>query len=1079
MIPPQTPQQQQQQPPSHGPPPPGAAGSGGAPPTPIPSSNAPPAPQAVGGPPPGPPGPGAPPPVMTRLPDILDALRQEVETVTHDLGMYKLQRDEFEQKLSLQIGELAAMQQCVMEIETMQRRNEQQYQDEILRLRKEIEARDAAAAAAAAHYGQQQQQQQQQQQAPPGQQQQGGRHPDSSVPPPVLPSPTPGGGSAFGNLMSGGPPNDHPGYNQNQGDPQHPSKRMRGEEGAIPRDGQPQMGGHPNANYGPGVYREQPLTPGGAFATQQLPHQPKTEPPHHDPYRQYAHPSSQYTHSPAPGGGSANQSPPDSRHRMPQHMGQGPNATPPQPHYPQPGAAGGQPLPPQQQQQQQPYPQQPPSHPSSMHHPTPPPAQQQQQQGGPPPHGPYHGQPPPPHYVGGPPPPPMQQGQPPPMHGGPPGGPPHGHGPPQHGGHPPPPHGHHPQGQVAPPPQQQQQPPMPPPQPQPQPITGICDHLAEVDGHGWRTETKDWAAISNPRSYAAMGGVRFKLDQVHALDHRSVVCCVRFSPDGRYLATGSNKKAQVFDVWTGACLHLLETSQDDYHHPDGPKAEDMGGADLYVRSVCFSPDSWSLATGAEDRVVRIYHLGAPPPTQGNGAANPSTGATNGAKSDGKPMVQTRPRVVLRGHGQDIYSLDWSRDGRFIVSGSGDRSVRIWDAETGRELMVLDNEEDKVHGGFGGLGAMHQQQDAGAGVTSVAVSPVDPCVITGSLDNVIRLWDIRTGQLLERFIGHTNSVYSVSFFPDGRSIVSGSLDKTLKIWDLSPTTVSILNHPAPREAVAGTITTGACRHTFSGHKDFVLSVSAATFGSRSGWILPSDRSAGVDPALAEVEWVVSGSKDRTVTFWDARAAPPGSAPDQHLMPVVMMLQGHKNSVISVALAPGNGIFATGSGDKMVCVWRVVPVDMRAPPLQQQQAPPPSSSSSSQGMAANGQMHGSTGGRGPAPPPAPAPLATTSSAQQQQQGAQSPLITQPAPPPPTLPPQTAQPQQLPQQQQPPTPQQQQPTPPAPAQPQQPSSTAVTAPQQPPPSSAAQQMGLGGNLSGTTGGGAVGAPPLTASG
>jgi len=73
----------------------------------------------------------------------------------------------------------------------------------------------------------------------------------------------------------------------------------------------------------------------------------------------------------------------------------------------------------------------------------------------------------------------------------------------------------------------------------------------------------------------------------------------------------------------------------------------------------------------------------------------------------------------------------------------------------------------------------------AGVTSVAISPDGRLVAAGSLDNVVRIWDAQTGNLIERLKGHKDSVYSVAFTPDGKGLVSGSLDNTLKHWDITP------------------------------------------------------------------------------------------------------------------------------------------------------------------------------------------------------------------------------------------------------------------------------------------------------
>jgi glucose repression regulatory protein TUP1 len=147
------------------------------------------------------------------------------------------------------------------------------------------------------------------------------------------------------------------------------------------------------------------------------------------------------------------------------------------------------------------------------------------------------------------------------------------------------------------------------------------------------------------------------------------------------------------------------------------------------------------------------------------------------------------RGILKGHEQDIYSLEFSRDGRILVSGSGDRTARIWEWQTLRCLHELRiNDVD--------------QQDLG--VTSVAISPDSRLVAAGSLDKIVRVWDAMTGQLLERLEGHKDSVYSVAFMPDGKTLVSGSLDKTLRMWQLGERGYDHGKSPA-------------CIQTFTGHK----------------------------------------------------------------------------------------------------------------------------------------------------------------------------------------------------------------------------------------------------------------------
>ncbi|KAI1906202.1 general transcription repressor [Ophidiomyces ophidiicola] len=332
-----------------------------------------------------------------------------------------------------------------------------------------------------------------------------------------------------------------------------------------------------------------------------------------------------------------------------------------------------------------------------------------------------------------------------------------------------------------------------------------------------KKEGSDWYAVFNPEIPRVLD-----VELVHTLSHNSVVCCVKFSSDGKYVATGCNRSAQIFDVASG---QLVTTLQDETANKEG---------DLYIRSVCFSPDGKCLATGAEDRQIRVWDI-----------------------------ANRKIRHIFAGHENDIYSLDYSRNGRYIASGSGDKTVRMWDVYDGKQELILSIED---------------------GVTTVAISPDGRYVAAGSLDRSVRVWDTTTGYLVERLEspdGHRDSVYSVAFAPNGRDLVSGSLDKTIKMWELTPS-----RGMAPGNGPKG----GKCVRTFEGHKDFVLSVCFTPDG----------------------HWVLSGSKDRGVQFWDVMTG--------HAQ---MMLQGHKNSVISVAPSPTGQLFATGSGDCRAKIWSYGP------------------------------------------------------------------------------------------------------------------------------------------------------------
>ena len=162
---------------------------------------------------------------------------------------------------------------------------------------------------------------------------------------------------------------------------------------------------------------------------------------------------------------------------------------------------------------------------------------------------------------------------------------------------------------------------------------------------------------------------------------------------------------------------------------------------LYISALSFTPEKSSLWKNVRRSFPRLMKV-----KKGRMEAWPA-----------------RPSV-WQGHIEGVNGVAYSPDGRHVVSGSWDNTIRIWDAETGAAV----GEPMKGHTG---------------GVRSVAYSSDGRHVVSGSDDNTIRIWDAETRAAVgEPMKGHTGGVQSVAYSPDGRHIISGSLDNTIRIWD---------------------------------------------------------------------------------------------------------------------------------------------------------------------------------------------------------------------------------------------------------------------------------------------------------
>ncbi|GIV60773.1 MAG: hypothetical protein KatS3mg043_1862 [Rhodothermaceae bacterium] len=240
------------------------------------------------------------------------------------------------------------------------------------------------------------------------------------------------------------------------------------------------------------------------------------------------------------------------------------------------------------------------------------------------------------------------------------------------------------------------------------------------------------------------------------ISHAEAVEAVRFSPDGRRLATACKDRAiRVWEVRSGRLLRLLK----------GPSA----------LSVSFRPGGVYLAAGCVDGVVRIWDVEGERLVQ---AIHAHTGyvlsvayspagdhLASGAMDGAVHIWQARTGRLVRTLGQHtgyVLSVSFSPDGTKLASGSADGAVRLWDVKTGRLLRRL-----KGHAGY---------------IPSVAFSPDGARLASGGVDGAVRLWDVRSGQLLHKLQGHSDWVMSVAFSPDGAQLASAGRDQSIRLWD---------------------------------------------------------------------------------------------------------------------------------------------------------------------------------------------------------------------------------------------------------------------------------------------------------
>ncbi|MBD2465841.1 NACHT domain-containing protein [Oscillatoria sp. FACHB-1407] len=381
--------------------------------------------------------------------------------------------------------------------------------------------------------------------------------------------------------------------------------------------------------------------------------------------------------------------------------------------------------------------------------------------------------------------------------------------------------------------------------------------------------------------------------------HSDKVWSAVFSPNGRVIATSSSD--QTIRLWSVQTGQLLKTLH--------------GYGNIW--SVAFSPDGKVLASGFNEQTIKLWDVSAI-------SAEPETATIQPFNQGSGQCIRT-----LQGYNNQVWSIAFSPDSLSLVSGSHDKSVRVWDVRTGQCLRTL-----RGHTSW---------------VRSVAFSPDGITLASGSSDYTIKLWNRHTGECLRTLNAHRSWLVAVTFSPDEKVLASGSQDGTNCLWDVSTGQIirvipaqtnwirnlvftsdgSILaSHADGTTIILWDVKTGDVVKTFEGEVDRILRVAfspddtiLATGGHgvklwdvETGkcfrqWQAHSSQIWSI-AFSTDGKWLVSGGDDRTVRLWDVNTGES-----------VKVFEGHQNVIHTVVFNADATLIASSSADETIKIWDV--------------------------------------------------------------------------------------------------------------------------------------------------------------
>ncbi len=247
--------------------------------------------------------------------------------------------------------------------------------------------------------------------------------------------------------------------------------------------------------------------------------------------------------------------------------------------------------------------------------------------------------------------------------------------------------------------------------------------------------------------------------------HTASINAVAISADNQTFATASSDSSvSLWNIKTGKHLYTFF------------------GYSQEVQTVALNPKTPILVSGDFDGKITTYNIDTKKHCQTFFASNSPTSHKDSVfavaiSKDGKNVVSGSADKTIRlweletgklkrtfdGHTDKIWAVAWSHDGKTFASGSADKSIRLWNINSYQAPRIL-----KQHSGW---------------ITSLAFHPSENILVSGSTDFSIKIWNIETESLICTLVGHAAPVFSLAISDNGEILASGSQDGTVKIWSL--------------------------------------------------------------------------------------------------------------------------------------------------------------------------------------------------------------------------------------------------------------------------------------------------------